>query len=131
MNDYSKLKQGDIFTLEGEDTEYTVASVSSTPGGGMGQGAYPPTWIFQTDKGSFRYDPWCSHLYRGYKVVGAVDINVAVGQIDIYNDEHREVRKKQAARRIEKEESEKKAESLRQEAYDNMTPEQRAAFGRD
>ena len=131
MNDYSKLKQGDIFTLEGEDTEYTVASVSSTPGGGMGQGAYPPIWSFQTDKGSFRYDPWSSRCYRGYKVVGAVDINVAGGQIDIYNDDYREARKKREARRIEKEESEKKAESLRQEAYDNMTPEQRAAFRQD
>ena len=131
MNDYSKLKQGDIFTLEGEDTEYTVASVSSTPGGGMGQGEYPPTWSFQTDKGSFRYDPWSSDYYRSYKVVGAVDINVADGLIDIYNDEHREDRKKQVAQRIEKEESEKKAESLRQEAYDNMTPKQRAAFRRN
>lgn len=66
--DYSKLKAGDIITVEGFDELVEIHHVTFRRGGGAGMGEKPDTWHFITSHGEFVFDPWAP-VYRSYSIV--------------------------------------------------------------
>lgn len=86
-NDYSELKPGDVFEIDGvPDKLFTVQSKCYSPGGGAGMGEYPPTWKIATDQGQFTYDPWARHLFRKFVVVDKAEVLPTKLLKDVFHD---------------------------------------------
>ena len=127
--DYSRLKSGDEFELEGMPDSYVVQNVQGNPGGGVGMGEYPPTWNIDTNMGRFSYDPWSSHTYRRYRVVKSKVETAEQPYLDVvYNDKTLKERRERVEREEQRKRDEAEKARLREEAMKGMTPAQRAAF---